>query len=87
MSGSENNNDDKTSNYGSGFLEISEKGFGFLARSQPFSPQTTDIFVTPDTIRRSFLREGSYVAVRRSRRIAARVRNSRPLTRSMRCDV
>ncbi len=63
MSGSENNNDDKTSNYGSGFLEISEKGFGFLrTAANHFHPKPTDIFVTPDTIRRSFLREGSHVA-------------------------
>jgi transcription termination factor Rho len=63
MSGSDNNNDDKTSNYGSGFLEISEKGFGFLRTvANHFHPKPTDIFVTPDTIRRSFLREGSYVA-------------------------
>ena len=49
-------------NYGNGFLEISEKGFGFLRTSQNhFHPKPTDIFVTPDTIRRSFLREGSYV--------------------------
>ena len=62
MSGSENN-DDKTSDYGSGFLEISEKGFGFLRTvANHFHPKPTDIFVTPDTIRRSFLREGSYVA-------------------------
>ena len=62
MSGSENN-DDKTSNYGSGYLEISEKGFGFLrTAANHFHPKPTDIFVTPDTIRRSFLREGSYVA-------------------------
>jgi transcription termination factor Rho len=62
-SGSDNNNDDKTSNYGSGFLEISEKGFGFLRTvANHFHPKPTDIFVTPDTIRRSFLREGSYVA-------------------------
>ena len=63
MSSSENNNnDDKTSNYGSGYLEISEKGFGFLRTvSNHFHPKPTDIFVTPDTIRRSFLREGSHV--------------------------
>jgi transcription termination factor Rho len=62
MSGSDNN-DDKTSNYGSGFLEISEKGFGFLRTvANHFHPKPTDIFVTPDTIRRSFLREGSFVA-------------------------
>ena len=62
MSGSENNNDDKTSNYGSGFLEISEKGFGFLRTvANHFHPKPTDIFVTPDTIKRNFLREGSLV--------------------------
>ena len=55
---------DKTPNpnYGSGYLEISEKGFGFLRTSQNhFNPKPTDIFVTPDTIRRSFLREGAYI--------------------------
>ncbi|MGP8055845.1 MAG: transcription termination factor Rho [Limisphaerales bacterium] len=56
------NNGDKTSNYGSGYLEISEKGFGFLRTvANHFHPKPTDIFVTPDTIRRSFLREGSHV--------------------------
>src|SRR5271154_221535 len=49
-------------NYGNGFLEISEKGFGFLRTAQNhFHPKPTDIFVTPDTIRRNFLREGSHV--------------------------
>jgi transcription termination factor Rho len=62
MSSSENNGD-KTSNYGSGYLEISDKGFGFLRTAQNhFHPKPTDIFVTPDTIRRNFLREGSLVA-------------------------
>jgi transcription termination factor Rho len=47
---------------GSGFLEISEKGFGFLrSREQHFSPKPTDIFVTPDTIKKSFLREGALI--------------------------
>ncbi|MGB0578183.1 MAG: transcription termination factor Rho [Limisphaerales bacterium] len=47
---------------GEGFLEVSEKGFGFL-RSQDnhFQPKPTDIFVTPDTIKRNFLREGSKI--------------------------
>ena len=57
-------NGDKTPNpnYGAGYLEISEKGFGFLRTAQNhFHPKPTDIFVTPDTIRRSFLREGSFV--------------------------
>src|SRR5256885_85679 len=49
--------------YGSGYLEISEKGFGFLrSPDNHFHPKPTDIFVTPDTIKRSFLREGSLVA-------------------------
>src|SRR5690348_15896427 len=47
---------------GSGYLEISEKGFGFLRTSENhFHPKPTDIFVTPDTIKRTFLREGSLV--------------------------
>jgi transcription termination factor Rho len=55
-------NGEKSPDYGSGFLEISEKGFGFLRTAQNhFHPKPTDIFVTPDTIRRSFLREGSHV--------------------------
>ena len=37
---------------GSGYLEIAEKGFGFLRTAQNhFSPKPTDIFVTPDTIK------------------------------------
>src|SRR5262247_521354 len=48
--------------HGSGYLEISEKGFGFLRTAQNhFHPKPADIFVTPDTIKRSFLREGSLV--------------------------
>jgi len=55
-----NNN---VTDYGSGYLEISEKGFGFLrTATNHFHPKPTDIFVTPDTIKRSFLREGSHVA-------------------------
>ena len=47
---------------GSGYLEISEKGFGFLRTAENnFHPKPTDIFVTPDTIKKSFLREGSMV--------------------------
>jgi transcription termination factor Rho len=50
------------SDYGSGYLEISEKGFGFLRTAAAhFHPKPTDIFVTPDTVKRSFLREGSLV--------------------------
>src|SRR5882672_8297298 len=48
--------------FGAGFLEISEKGFGFLRTAENhFHPKPTDIFVTPDTIKRNFLREGSHV--------------------------
>ena len=51
-----------TPEIGSGFLEISEKGFGFLRSSDNhFHPKPTDIFVTPDTIKRNFLREGCHV--------------------------
>ena len=59
------NNDNKSApalELGSGYLEISEKGFGFLRTAENhFHPKPTDIFVTPDTIKRNFLREGSYV--------------------------
>jgi transcription termination factor Rho len=59
---SPDNNGEKTPNHGSGHLEISEKGFGFLrTAANHFHPKPTDIFVTPDTIRRNFLREGSHV--------------------------
>jgi transcription termination factor Rho len=57
-----NEHSDKPSEYGSGYLEISEKGFGFLrTAASHFHPKPTDIFVTPDTIRRNFLREGSLI--------------------------
>src|SRR5437868_6659041 len=47
---------------GSGYLEISEKGFGFLRSSaHHFQPKPSDIFVTPDTIKKNFLREGCLV--------------------------
>jgi transcription termination factor Rho len=59
---SPDSNGEKASNHGSGHLEISEKGFGFLrTAANHFHPKPTDIFVTPDTIRRNFLREGSHV--------------------------
>lgn len=48
--------------HGSGYLEISEKGFGFLRSAENhFIPKPSDIFVTPDTIKRNFLREGCLV--------------------------
>ncbi|HRZ38347.1 MAG TPA: transcription termination factor Rho, partial [Candidatus Paceibacterota bacterium] len=47
---------------GSGYLEISEKGFGFLRTSEGhFHPKPTDVFVTPDTIKKCYLREGCFV--------------------------
>jgi transcription termination factor Rho len=56
-------NNAPATDYGSGYLEISEKGFGFLRTAAAhFHPKPSDIFVTPDTIKRSFLREGSLVA-------------------------
>jgi transcription termination factor Rho len=56
------NNAPAGSDHGSGYLEISEKGFGFLRTAAAhFHPKPSDIFVTPDTIKRSFLREGSLV--------------------------
>ncbi|HEY6167148.1 MAG TPA: transcription termination factor Rho [Verrucomicrobiae bacterium] len=51
-----------TPEVGTGFLEISEKGFGFLrGADNRFQARPTDIFVTPDTIKKNFLREGSEV--------------------------
>lgn len=51
-----------TPEIGSGYLEISEKGFGFLrSAANHFQPKPTDIFVTPDTIKKNFLREGCLV--------------------------
>src|ERR1044071_8638445 len=51
-----------TMEIGSGYLEISEKGFGFLRTAENhYHPKPTDIFVTPDTIKRSFLREGAHI--------------------------
>ena len=44
---------------GEGYLEISDKGFGFLrSPGNRFQSKPSDIFVTPDTIRRHYLREG-----------------------------
>jgi transcription termination factor Rho len=51
-----------TPQIGSGYLEVSEKGFGFLRSAEHhFQPKATDIFVTPDTIKKNFLREGALV--------------------------
>lgn len=57
-----NNNSKRPDRPGEGYLEISEKGFGFLRSSERhFTPKPTDIFVTPDTIKRKCLREGSFI--------------------------
>jgi transcription termination factor Rho len=57
------NSPNGTPEYGGGYLEISEKGFGFLRSTENhFHPKPTDIFVTPDTIKKNFLREGCLVA-------------------------
>ena len=45
-----------------GWLEISEKGFGFLRSAKGhFSPKPTDVFLTPDSIKRLALREGCHI--------------------------
>ncbi|MGO8674905.1 MAG: transcription termination factor Rho [Limisphaerales bacterium] len=65
MSTATNNQKNETAplEHGCGYLEISEKGFGFLRTAENhFHPKPSDIFVTPDTIKRNFLREGSFVA-------------------------
>ncbi|TAK93200.1 MAG: transcription termination factor Rho [Verrucomicrobia bacterium] len=62
MSKEANGNNNAATEPGAGFLEISEKGFGFLrTATNHYHPKPTDIFVTPDTIKRSFLREGAFV--------------------------
>ena len=51
-----------TPEIGSGHLEIAEKGFGFLRSAEnKFQPKPTDVFVTPDCIKKNFLREGCLV--------------------------
>jgi transcription termination factor Rho len=59
---SNQNSQHQANDHGSGYLEISEKGFGFLRTAENhYHPKPSDIFVTPDTIKRNFLREGSQV--------------------------
>ena len=59
MSKNDKNGGKSNGALGAGFLEVSDKGFGFLRTSeQHYCPKPTDIFVTPDTIKRNFLREG-----------------------------
>jgi transcription termination factor Rho len=48
--------------HGDGYLEISDKGFGFLRTPHNnFAPKPSDIFVTPDAIKRNFIREGCHI--------------------------
>jgi transcription termination factor Rho len=57
-----NNANASVPEYGSGYLEVSEKGFGFLRSPEHrYQPRPADVFVTPDTIKRHFLREGCLV--------------------------
>ena len=45
-----------------GYLEISEKGFGFLRSAKAhFAPKPSDVFLTPDSIKRLALREGCHI--------------------------
>ncbi len=47
---------------GSGLLEISGKGFGFLRqRHRNFAQSPHDIFITPETVRKYGLRDGVYL--------------------------
>ena len=47
---------------GSGYLEVSDKGFGFLrSADNNYQPKPSDIFVTPDTIKRAAIREGALI--------------------------
>ena len=56
------NDANSTTESGAGYLEISEKGFGFLRTPENhFCPKPVDVFVTPDTIKRCFLREGAHI--------------------------
>jgi len=51
-----------TPEVGEGYLEISERGFGFLRTPERhYAPKPTDVFVTPDTIKKMGLREGSLI--------------------------
>ena len=51
------------------FLEISEKGFGFLrTKENNYHPKPSDIFVTPDTIKRNSCARAALSPGRPSRR-------------------
>lgn len=52
----------KESSPAEGYLEVTDKGFGFLRSAEKrFLPQASDIFVSPEVIRRAHLREGCHV--------------------------
>src|SRR5712675_594206 len=56
------NHQHQNNEHWSGYLEISEIGFSFSGTAENhYHPKPSDIFVTPDTIKRNFLREGSLV--------------------------
>lgn len=47
---------------GAGYLEITEKGYGFLRTPERhFAPKATDVFVSPELIKKAGLREGAYI--------------------------
>ena len=57
-----NNNRTEWPEEGEGYLEISDKGFGFLrSPGNRFQSKPSDVFVTPDTIRSKYLREGCFI--------------------------
>ena len=57
-----NNSNPSLPDIGAGYLEVSEKGFGFLrSPDNKYQPRPSDVFVTPDTIKRHYLREGCLV--------------------------
>ena len=57
-----NNNRTEWPEEGEGYLEIAEKGFGFLrSPGNRFQSKPSDVFVTPDTIRSKYLREGCFI--------------------------
>ncbi len=48
--------------YGEGIVEVSGKGFGFLRDAKrSFNQSPLDIFVTPEAVRRFFLRDGMWL--------------------------
>ena len=58
--GHQNQPQHRTPEIGSGFLEIAEKGFGFLRSIEnKFQPKPTDVFVTPDCIKKNLDRKST----------------------------